>query len=333
MRTPLLYLLRFLLGILITWFLGGALVDLTGHSWHRLGGRDPVSPLHGFQHDTTPVDVVFFGTSSTRNAVVPGVLQTELESLLGRPFNVWNLGIPNATPEIGRILAEEFFQDNQPRCLILEAAPFLWDGERGDDADFSIFSRWFSTTSDWRSDGRVLRTRDSLDFLRNLARDWEDLWSPCNLARVEVFRAEPSLLAPKGGLYRSGDLDRPGLWEPVDTKQPAREARRVGTYSTPDSWKAELELILEICAAKDIEVILMHQPVYEKLIPMFEPGSYEAHLAWIQETAEAHDLPFLMLHDDIQMEVSHFRDYIHLSPLGAQHFTTELAPRLAPLLR
>lgn len=333
MRIPLLYLMRFLLGILLTWFLGGFLVDLTGHSWHRLGGRDPVAPMHGFQHDPGPVDVVFFGTSSTRNAVVPGILQRDLAAMLGRPINVWNLGIPNATPEMGRILVEEFFADNKPRCLVLEAAPFLWDGERGDDADFSVFSRWFSTASDWRSDGRVLRSRDALDFLRNLDRDWEDLWSAFDLVRVEKFRAERSQLAPKGGLYRNGDIEVQGEWEPVDTKEPEREAGRVAHYSTPDSWKEELERILEICSSKDIEVILMHQPVYEKLLPMFEPGSYEEYLAWIQETAEAHDLPLLLLQDEIEMEVLHFRDYIHLSPRGARHFTKELAPRLAPLLR
>jgi len=332
MRTSLTFLVRFLLGAILAWLLGFVLIRATGSSWHRLGGRNPVDPLHSFLHTSAPVDLVFFGTSSTRNAIVPEILEQELEGLVGHPISVWNLALPNATPEIGTVLAEDFFAVNKPRFLIIEAAPFLWDGDRGDDADFSVYWRWFSTPTALFTEGRPLRRQDALSFLRNFDRDWEDIWSTCPIVRVEDMRPQEVGLPPQGGLYRVDELDQTPNSQPVDIATPTREARRVSHYSTPEIWQQELERLLALCQEKGIQVILLHQPVYADLLPMFEAGSYQAFLDWIEGVAESHDLPFLMLQNQIPMEVPDFRDYIHYSPQGARHFSTALAPFLAPYL-
>jgi hypothetical protein len=333
MRSALLYFLRFTIGAVLAWLLGYVLIRTTGERWHRLGGRNPVDPVHSYQHYADPVDIVFFGTSSTRNAIVPELLEQELERIMGQEVSIWNLGLPNATPEIGRILAEDFFQKNKPRYLVLEAAPFLWDGDRGGDADFSVYWRWFSSPSSLMSRDRPLRRQDVIPFLRNLDRDWEDIWASCQWIRIEDLRAEELYLPPQGGLYRMSDLTLPRRGDPVDQTKPNRESRRVSHYSTPQIWRDELDHILTSCKENDIQVILMHQPMYERLLPIFEVGTYEAFLAWMTTVAQANDLPLLLLQDQIPMEVKHFRDYIHYSPQGAAHFTREVAPLLAPLLR
>lgn len=333
MRTPLLFLLRFLLGAVLAWGAGRVLVAATDASWHRLGGRDPVAPLHAFMHEPAQVDLVFFGTSSTRNAVVPGVLEEALAVELGETVSVWNLALPNATPEIGRILAEEFFDEAKPRFLVLEAAPFLWDGDRGEDADFSVYWRWFSDPGSWMQPDRPLRRQDALPYLRNLGRDWEDLWSACRIVRIESLRTDMLSIPPQGGRYLVSGLDEPLRGASVEKGSATREARRVGHYSTPQLWQDELERILAACEARGIGVILLHQPMYPRLLPMFEEGSYEAFLEWIQGVAAAKGLPLLLLQDEIELDTLDYRDYIHYSPQGARHFSEELAPWLAPLLK
>lgn len=332
MRGALIYLARFLLGVILAWLLGLVINNLIGERWHRLGGRNPVAAVHRFQHTDEQVDMVFFGTSSTRNAIVPELLEQELKATLGRDISVWNLALPNATPEIGRILAEEFFVKHKPRYLVLEAAPFLWDGDRGGDADFSVYWRWFSGPMSWASEDRPLRQQDLIPFLRNLDRDWEDIWSSCRITRIETLRPDEVRIPPQGGLYGMEELDLPRRSAPVDQTTPNRESKRVNHYSTPTIWRLELERILAACERHGVQVILMHQPMYERLLPMFEVGSYEAFLSWMTGVAEEAELPLLLLQDRIPMEVKHFRDYIHYSPQGAAHFTRAVAPYLAPFL-
>jgi hypothetical protein len=334
-KTSIVFFIRFMLGALLTLFAANALASALDLRWQHVPNHSYLNVADGFRGSPNDVDVVFFGTSATRNSVVPELISTRLETALGRDVECWNLAMPNSTPEVFTRLAETVLGDSRPRLLVLEAAPMMWDADRRTHTATEVFWRWFADLPDLLRYSRTLDGRKLRECLRGLDWGMEALWNRSGiLMQGELKGSHPT--GPFGGVY---GLDQLEIEVPpeqlLSNTSHKREQDRVSMYATTSAWRAELHRIAEQCREKNVTLLLLHQPVYPELLSLFEPGVYEEFLQWITAAAEEEQVELLVLHGAWPMEDEQFfRDYIHYSPRGAAWFSTKLADEvLLPRLR
>jgi len=333
MRQNLLFLLRFGIAAILALAITDRIADALDLRWDEVPNHSYLQVIRDFADSPQEVDVVFFGTSSMRNAVAPEHLAGILSQELGRPSECWNLAMPGATPEIVRHYARELFAENKPRILVLEAAPFLWDADRSAHPDSEVYWRWFAGLDDLALEGKRMRPRDLPEALHGIGWGIEALWRASGVVGDD-FEEGAHHTAAFGGVYELEELPMPRRQVLVSEQGAVRESLRVGGYETSEVWAEDLREIAERCRELEIELVLLHQPFYSGLLERFEAGSYPAYLQWIQGLASELELPLVNAHADWDFDIEHYRDYIHYAPRGAAAFTERLAEDvLLPRLR
>jgi len=334
-KTPFVFFVRFMLGGLATLFAANAIASWAQLRWENVPNHSYLNVADGFRASDNDVDVVFFGTSATRNSVVPELMSARLGDALGRDVECWNLAMPNSTPEVFARLAEVVFEQERPRLLMLEAAPMMWDADRRTHTPTEVFWRWFANLPDLARYPKQLSGRKLRETLRGM--DWgiEALWIRSGiLMQGELAGSHPT--GPFGGVYGLDQLDTPVPEDHLlSNTSHKREQDRVSMFRTSQVWRNELHKIAETCKANGVTLVLLHQPMYPGILPMFEDGVYEDYMTWITTAAAEEGVELVMLHGEWQMdEEQYFRDYIHYSPRGAAWFSTRLSDEvLLPRLR
>lgn len=333
MRQNLLFLLRFGIGALLALALTNWLAERLDLRWDEVPNHSYLQVVRDFQDSPNQVDVVFFGTSSMRNAVAPEALAQNLKDQLGRPAEVWNLAMPGATPEIARFYARELFAQQAPKVFVLEAAPFLWDADRARHPDSEVYWRWFAGIRELGMESGRLRRRDIPEAIHGLSWGVEALWMASGIVG-EDFPEGAHHTAKFGGVYELEELPMTRRQPPVTEQKAVREKLRVGGYTTSEAWREDLREIAELCKQNHVRLILLHQPFYADLLDHFEPNSYPKYLEWMERNAQELDLEFYNLHADWKLPMKHYRDFIHYAPQGAAWFSERLAQEvLAPMLQ
>jgi len=329
------YFVRFLIGACIALFATNAIARVAHLRWQHVPNHSYLQVADGFRDSENEVDVVFFGTSATRNSVVPELISAQLSGALGRSVECWNLAMPNATPEVFSRLAETVFGEGRPQLLVLEAAPMLWDADRRTHTATEVFWRWFADLPDLIRYAHQLDGRKRREALRGLDWGMEALWIRSGLLmQGELSGSHPT--GPFGGYYQ---LDQLKIPVPVDqllsNTSHQREKDRVSMFRTSPQWREELHKIAETCKAHGVTLILLHQPMYKGLLPLFEPGVYADYTTWMTAAAAEEGVELIVLQDLWPMEEElDFRDFIHYSPRGAASFSARLAEEiLLPRLR
>ena len=328
-KTALLYFVRFLIGAGVALVASNAIARVTHLRWEHVPNHSYLQVADGFRDSENAVDVVFFGTSATRNSVVPELISAQISGALGRSVECWNLAMPNATPEVFSRLAATVFREDRPQLLILEAVPMLWDANRRTHTPTEVFWRWFADLPDLIRYASQLNGRKLREALRGL--DWgvEALWIRSGvLMQGELTGSHPT--GPFGGVY---ELDQLGIPVPVDqllsNTSHQREKDRVSMFRTSPQWREELHNIAATCKANGVTLILLHQPMYNELLPLFEPGAYADYMAWMTTAATEEGVELIVLQDAWPMEDElDFRDFIHYSPRGAASFSARLAEEI-----
>ncbi|MDA0668152.1 MAG: hypothetical protein O3A95_10885 [Planctomycetota bacterium] len=333
MRQNMTFLLRFGIGVLLALAATNWLAERLDLRWNEVPNHSYLQVVDGFRASPNEVDVVFFGTSSMRNAVAPEALAHSLETQLGRPTEVWNLAMPGATPEIARFYARELFKQKRPRVFVLEAAPFLWDADRARHPDSEVYWRWFAGMRELVSESDRMRGRDVPEALHGLSWGVEALWMASGVMGKDFPEGEHHTAA-FGGVYELEELPMPRRQKPVTEQEAVREKLRVGGYTTSEAWRKDLREIAALCKEKQVRLVLVHQPFYSGLLQHFEAGAYDEYMQWMQQNAEQLDLDFYNLHQDWELPMEHYRDFIHYAPQGAAWFSERLAQEiLAPMLQ
>lgn len=334
-KISLMFFVRFMLGALVTLFTANAIADAAHLRWENVPNHSYLNVADGFRDSGGEVDVVFFGTSATRNSVVPELMGAILERDLSRPVVCWNLAIPNSTPEVFSRLAETVFSERRPRILVMEAAPMMWDADRRTHTPTEVFWRWFADLPDLVPYARTLHGGKLKALVRGMDWGMEALWIRSGLLMQGDLPGSYTT-GPVGGVYELDQLDTPVPEERLlSNTSHQRERDRVSMYRTSLPWRKELGKLARTCRDHDVRLLLVHQPVYPDLLPMFEDGVYEQYLDWIRTAAAEEEVEFLMLHGQWLMEDEQFyRDYIHFAPLGAKHYSSQFAEEvLLPRLR
>lgn len=333
MRQNMTFLLRFGIGAVLALVASNWLAAFLHLRWDDVPNHSYLQVVEGFQTSPNEVDVVFFGTSSMRNAVAPEAIAQSLESQLGRPAEVWNLAMPGATPEIARFYARELFQHKRPKVFVLEAAPFLWDADRKRHPDSEVYWRWFAGARELLTESDRMRQRDIPEAIHGLSWGVEALWMASGVVGHD-FPEGAHHTAAYGGVYELEELPMPRRQIPVTEQDAEREQLRVGGYTTSSAWREDLREMAKLCLENEVQLILVHQPFYPDLLEHFEAGSYAKYMQWMQENAKELDLEFYNLHEDWGLPMEHYRDFIHYAPQGAAWFSERLAQEvLAPMLQ
>ncbi|MFK5956871.1 MAG: hypothetical protein QM477_10550 [Planctomycetota bacterium] len=333
MRQNLIFLTRFLVGFWAVLCLTNWIAGSLNLRWKDVPNHSYLQVVHGFATSPNPVDVVFFGTSSMRNAIAPQVIAQNLEQELGRPTEVWNLAMPGATPEIARFYTRELFTHQRPRIFVLEAAPFLWDADRERHPDSEVFWRWFAGAESMLTEGNRMRRRDIPEAVHGLSWGVEALWLASGVVG-EDFPEGAHHTAKYGGVYELEELPMARRQPPVTEQKAVRERLRVGGYHTSEAWAADLREIARLCQQNEVQLILVHQPFYTGLLEHFEEGAYPKYLQWIERSADQLGIPFYNLQQHWDLPMEHYRDFIHYAPRGAAWFSKRMATEiLAPLLQ
>lgn len=334
-KTSFVFFVRFMIGALVTLFAANAIANMAHLRWEHVPNHSYLNVADGFHDSENNVDVVFFGTSATRNSVVPELISARLGEALGREVECWNLAMPNSTPEIFSRLSGTIFSENKPKLLMMEAAPMMWDADRRTHTATEVFWRWFADLPDLARYPKQLNGRKLREKLRGMDWGMEALWIRSGiLMQGELAGSHPT--GPFGGVYELDKLDMPVPDEHLLSKTShQREQDRVSMYRTSVAWRKELHMIAENCKANNVQLVLIYQPIYKGLLTMFAPGAYQDYVDWITAAAKEEGLPLVMLQDDWVMEdEQYFRDYIHYSPRGAKWYSTKLADEvLLPLLQ
>ena len=327
------FLLRFLIGATLALVATNWLAANLDLRWNDVPNHSYLQVVEGFQTSPNQVDVVFFGTSSMRNAIAPEALAQTLESQLGRPTEVWNLAMPGATPEIARFYARELFSEKRPKVFVLEAAPFSWDADRARHPDSEVYWRWFAGPRELLTETKRMRKRDIAEAIHGLSWGVEALWMASGVVG-EDFPEGAHHTAKFGGVYELEELQMERRQKPVTEQEAVRERIRVGGYHTSEAWADDLREIAELCKANDVQLILVHQPFYTGLLEHFEADDYAEYMQWITRHAEELDIEFYNLHEEWGLPMEYFRDFIHYAPQGAAWFSERMALEvLAPLLQ
>lgn len=328
-KTSFVFFVRFMLGGLVALFAANAIASYAHLRWEHVPNHSYLNVADGFRASENAVDVVFFGTSATRNSVVPELISEQLSAALDRKVECWNLAMPNSTPEVFSRLAEIVFQQDRPRLLVLEAAPMMWDADRRTHTATEVFWRWFADLPDLARYPKQLNGRKLRETLRGLDWGMEALWIRSGvLMQGELAGSHPT--GPFGGVYELDQLDLPVPEDHLlSNTSHQREQDRVSMYRTSQVWRNELHKIAETCKVYGVTLILLHQPIYKDILPMFEAGVYEDYMTWITTAAEEEGVELIVLQDKWVMEdEQYFRDYIHYSPRGAAWFSTRLADEI-----
>ncbi len=331
MRPALLFFLRFSIGVFLLFAAANLCAQHFHFRWHQVPNHGYLQVVHDFQQNDSPADLVFFGTSAMRNAIVPLVVKEHLQQQLKRPVEVWNLALPGATPEIARFYVDHIFKDHPPRIFVIEAAPFLWDADRKNHPDSEVYWRWFASWSDLLCRFRTMRRQDLPDAIHGRAWGAEALWLQSGLLGHH-FSTGPHPAQPWGGVYAPEDLQKQPQKLSVQKQPGMREGLRVGSYALSDVWRQDLQHIAEVCARENTQLILLHPPFYPALRPLFAEGAYETYLDWMQENANQLQVPFLNLQSTIRLQPSMYRDFIHYAPTGANWFSQYVCNLLLPYL-
>jgi len=325
--------MRFLSGAVLALCLCNWIASNLQLRWKDVPNHSYLQVVDGFISSPNAVDVVFFGTSSMRNAIAPEAIAQSLEQQLGRPTEVWNLAMPGATPEIARFYARKLFAQKRPRIFVLEAAPFLWDADRARHPDSEVFWRWFAGPQSMLMESKRMRERDIPEAIHGLSWGVEALWMASGVVGTD-FPEGPHHTAAFGGVYELEDLRLERRQIPVTEQKAVRERLRVGGYHTSDAWGKDLREIAELCKQMDVQLILVHQPFYPGLLEHFEQGSYAHYITWMEHNAKELGIPFYNLQQNWELPMEYYRDFIHYAPQGAAWFSQRMATEiLTPLLQ
>ena len=349
---PWAYLARFLLGGIVAAVLANVVAAALGQRW--LGAETPsqlernglsLSILAEFAI-AERADVAFAGSSVTRNAVVPVLLEAALAEALGIAADApdapraWNLGYPGGTPQLARYFAERVFREGHPRVFVLEAAPFLWDSTRPGREGAETYWRWMSEPSGTLTAAAsgALPYTFVPDAVKGLNWGMEMLWNPRHPDDWRAAHPDGDGVTPRGGRYPAAWCV-PGAWDPTQDDAQWQEnwergVDRVSELETSPEWRTELDRIGEACRAKSIQLVLVLPPLYAPLVAEMPPGALEEHRRWLREAAARHGATWLDLDADPTWDYGRerFRDALHYNPEGAADYSRHLAPLLAPLL-
>lgn len=286
-------------------------------------------------------DLVFAGSSVTRNGVVPEILDEALAEELGRPTSSWNLGMPGGVPELSRYFAEQVFGAGHPKVFVLEASPFLWDSTRPGREGAETYWRWLSDPTDSiaaAASGELPRAF-APDAIKGMNWGMEMLWNPRHPDGWRADMPDGDGITPRGGRYPAKWCE-PGAWDSSHDDAQwdiawERGVERVSELETSAEWRATLDTIAEACNAKGVKLVLLLPPLYAPLVEQMPDGALVEHRRWLQEAAERHGAVWIDLDADPSFDYGRdrFRDALHYNPEAAADFSFRLAPILAPLLR
>jgi len=347
------FLARFLLGAVVAAALANVLAAALGQRW--LGAETPsqlernglsLSILAEFAA-AERADVAFAGSSVTRNAVVPELLEDALATALaergsaGAEPRAWNLGYPGGTPQLARYFAERVFREGHPRVFVLEAAPFLWDSTRPGREGAETYWRWMSEPPETLTAAATgsLPYTFVPDAVKGLNWGMEMLWNPRHPDSWRAARPDGNGITPRGGRYPAAWC-APGVWDPSRDDAQWEEnfqrgVERVSELATSPEWRTELDRIAVACAEKGIELVLVMPPLYAPLVERMPPGALAEMRAWMGAAADRHGFRLIDLEADSTWAYTRaeFRDALHLNPAGAADFSRRIAVEvLAPLL-
>lgn len=341
------YLARVALGAVAAVVAANLLAAALGQRW--IGAEAPSEIEHsglaisilGEFAQAERADLVFAGSSVTRNSVVPELLDEALAAELGRPTTSWNLGFPGGVPQLARYFAEEVFRAERPRVFVLEASPFLWDSTRPGREGIETYWRWLSDPPDTLAAAATgeLPWGFAPEAIKGLNWGMEMLWNPRTPELWRERMPDGDGITPRGGRYPAAWC-APGGWD--STKDDAqwelaweRGVERVSELETSPAWRAVLDDIAAACKAHDVKLVLLLPPLYAPLVAEMPDGAIEEHRRWLQEAAARHGATWIDLDADPTWDYGRdrFRDALHYNPAGAADFSRRLAPFLAPLLR
>ncbi len=344
----LLHHLRLLLGAALCLLLASRVADREGWRWQLPGRKDKgYEILEIFREEARLPDVVFLGSSQTRWGLLPRIAEALLRTSLGRPVEVWNLGLNGGlAPELDTLLPWVSASGKDPRVLVVEASPAYWNEARRDAAVLTYWRDFAGFGESWAGicSRPWVQTREGLAApLRGARALWQQgvrLWDPVLVEGWRAARARSR--ATRGAYWTDLDLRRDAqrsgrvnevLWraalarreERVPLLRPLRSGAR---------WAPVLARLIAHCRASRTRLVLWNPPLRPELASAYEPGAAERHLAWIEEAVRSTDGVLLDLSQPSLFARKDFFNLDHLAPLGAEKATRMLVEQaLLPLLR
>ncbi|HEX9792760.1 MAG TPA: hypothetical protein VGC54_02145 [Planctomycetota bacterium] len=333
-------MLRTALGCGAALLAGNLLAGALGLRWETPGTRPQLQKLAAFRRGAGSgrrVDVVFLGSSHTKTAVVPELLEAELEQALGRPFEVWNLAVAAAVAPMAEALQLELFAGplQAPRVLVIEADPLFWNEAR-DDHGTEQYWRWFAPAKAIATAVAAQPWTALQAAARRAGWGLEALWQqPLYALDARLSRMRVQYQRGHGSRWNRTKAARGAAqddeeWREVSDPAEAAallETRRqlVRPLRTLQEWRPLLGRIAARAQAGGAEVVLLNQPVTETFMALYEPGAYAAHLAALESAAAEFGIRLVDLNVAAFRDPGEFANLDHLSAAAAPASARRLA--------
>ena len=264
-----------------------------------------------------PVDVVFFGSSRTGEALRPVSFSDELAAGGARRMSAFNMSVQYTSLEILDALATRFAAAPGLRLAIVEVtkhqltrAPVPWsDAPAGADFDARV-GGWLVAHSALVAARKVL-------VLDSLARLFAILAVGGRFDGTEQFGTDYAAKIFGG----AADVDR-SAYAAVECAPVASEG------GDPSLFAGELEIYTRIAgafSARGVQVVFYVPPMQDTVTATEIDPNHRALRAALHARTGAPVLDF----STCQLPPAYFRDAIHLSHVGGSHFSRMLARALA----
>lgn len=343
-QRPLLFkMLRTALGAILALFLGNWIAAQCGLRWVAPATHDHLMVYKFFADEEHPVDVICFGSSHTRSALLPSYMEKELTENLGREVRVWNLAVPAGTAPLMPAVMDRCFQPPRlPKILVVEADPLFWNEALHGQNAVQYF-RWFAPF------GHVLRTLGQVPFEETAAGiaqwtwGWEAAWQLTAFAvSSEARQRWAHYRDTRGGRWKEHQIQaaQEGRWRRINRRMEQhladqQELRRlVHPFVGGEDWEQHLKNIAGFCEENDIRLVLVNHPVMNEFMGLYQQDEYENHLSWLRGMAQKWDFTVIDLNQPEARERANFADLHHLQPAAAVEYsrkfaTDHLLPHLA----
>ncbi|MFB3904380.1 MAG: hypothetical protein ACE15E_13095 [Acidobacteriota bacterium] len=293
--------------------------------WHSPLVQAKLDYLKKFQAERG-IDVLFIGNSSVQAGISPAVFDTALGAQAATRERSFNAAIEGLPPYGVRLFLEIFLRYTHPRAVVYGLTP----------QDLNSNSPWVEDVS--------TRIRDSV-LAQAESRSGIQGWLYSRLLRVScLFRYRYLLhqLILRGGRAESEPsvyFDERGFHPMPRRLSELFPTRRTGlfnragvlNYSTEGAQLREIERIIEICAARRINLVLVNMPLSDHYYANFDrPADYLAYMNALRQVAQAHALPVWDMEHVSPPDTltdDDFADFNHLNQWGAARLSELIGRR------
>jgi hypothetical protein len=294
---------------------------------------DKITLLKAEEHHRS--DIIFLGTSQTNN----GFMTEIFEKNFPKPIKAYNLALRSGDYYLFKLFLQYYVQHyGKPKLLLLEVNEVLFNKQQYYFTQFNnlhyremmtqkpeLFSQIFINSP--------LAIDDKVDIFFSLISGVYRYRGELEIHRVKnIIKGT----LPKKPTYHKGWdalLMKPLMSHPSEMKQYIDEQVSLISKQQNQFDSSKLEGLLNYCQQEQIPVVLIRWPVNQQLrISIEKTKLYALYEKRINQVSRKYHLVLIDLYQqNFASPLGLFSDPRHLSPIGAELYTSELAHKIYQL--